>query len=144
MGKKKARRGRKLKALIHSAIFSGDVFVGEKSASFYKSIEGRVDLKYHQVYEVCIGRDSPWYDLGPEFFLPIVVYVFENGNIAWHFVRPERHVLDRASSEWFSNEIAEIVTMYKLGGFCSQLPASNHGLDSSALIWRLKQNRMDK
>ena len=144
MGKKKARRGRKLKALLHSAIFSGDVFVREKSASFYKSIEGRSDLKYHQVYEVCIGRDSPWYDLGPEFFLPIVVYVFENGNVTWNFVRPERHVLSDADAEWFSNEIAEIVTLHKLGGFCSQLPASNHGLDTSTLIWRIKQNRKYK
>jgi len=149
MGKKKASRGRKLRALLDKAIQDGEVFVREKSSEFNSSLEGRRSRSYQgkncrQVYEICIGSDHNLFDDSEDFFVPIFAYIDTDGIVTWQFARPRQHVLDRSNSEWLTQELSEILVMYRLGGFRSNHKATTYGEETTDYVWRSSRSRHKK
>lgn len=113
----------------------GQVFVREKSTAYYVSMESKQGPRKFDIYEVCFGADKEWFDVDLDFFVPVLVYIKDDGSIKWEFVRPRQHVLDKTSEKWLTLELEEIIVMYKLGGFCSDKSASTHPADDSKHLW---------
>jgi hypothetical protein len=148
MGKKKASRSKVMRPILEEAIREGLVFCRHRPRkSLSTDMDSGVIYEFdllpsdpglgYELYEVTFGNDTHWWVVYPHSTptssIPIEVRVYEDGRIDYQFVFDRAHVLSREHEVWFKQELEEIITMHKLGGYSSELPpASTSGLTETA------------
>jgi hypothetical protein len=124
MGKKKATKSKLLRPALEKCINDNDIYVREKPKEFYSGVDfvHTPFSKYiSAVYEIIFGIDCRFVDgyYNKECIF-VVVYVSDDKIHNWNFLKTQLHVLDSNNSQWFEQQLLEIVTMSLLGAYQSQ------------------------
>lgn len=134
MGKKKASKSRVLKPILEEAIRDGRIFCRHRANNrIVLDIDGDLQIECdrrdpnYEIYEVSFGSDVQWWVIHSlsQPHIPVEVHVFDDGNIDYHFVFPQTHMLAREYEVWFKRELEEIITMHRLGAYESELQAQS-------------------
>jgi len=75
----------------------------------------------HSTYNVTFGGDYSFWERSYCDVVHVEVKVYNDGDISYAFLGNRNHMLNREHAIWFKEELKEIMTMYKLGGFQSGL-----------------------
>lgn len=129
MGKKKASKARRLRPILESAIDRGEVYCSLIVNPRMVDINGNlIEDDEKESYHVMFGSDaSPYagywkngsmHNAGD--YVYVYVSVYADGSIKFHFNGNRDHVLDRKHSEWFVDQLEQIITMHKMGAYESQ------------------------
>ena len=132
MGKKKASKARRLRPILENAIARGEVYcsliVNPRVVDINDNI---IENDEKESYHVVFGSDASPYDaywkngsmhnVGDH--VCVYVSVYADGSIKFYFDGDRDHVLDRKHSEWFVDQLEQIITMHKMGAYESQQDA---------------------
>lgn len=128
MGKKKASKARRLRPILERAIDQGEVYCSPVRVRYTDEYGKVLDTPEKESYKVMFGADaSPngvyWVRGEPRNIgdhVHVCVDVYSDGRISFYFSGNRDHMLDRRHTEWFIDQLEQIITMHKMGGYTSE------------------------
>lgn len=128
MGKKKATKSKKLRPMLEQAIARDEVYCTQIRSRTIDLDGYVIDGPEYESYDVMFGADvtpsSSYWRNGERRndgdHVHVRVDVYSTGDIRFYFIGNRDHMLNRVNSEWFCDQLEQIITLHKMGAYISK------------------------